>query len=223
MAQEYDPLQGIGVSTRSFRVTGKDLRLIRGWDKRKSEPSAVIKSFNLYFSGKAESQKDGVRPKGSHEIIRQLELTLRSNFDAATRWVEIKTMMGLGTGEEKAPPETKLARLMGMQRDYFDENAPTAQLFFINSDRELGIAAAWHLECLFPQETFDQMAQDWENGLEEIILHIDWCVGFFEDPHAPPSFPSNWVPIRLTEKGPLEPMMGWVDYISWIPNRRNLR
>ena len=218
--QSYDPLGGLGIGHRLFRLKVRNLSLVRGW-RKDSASSVVTGNFNLNFSGIAQSLKDGVRPLGSTEIIRQFSLIFRPDSDSAANWSDIKQMtQGPNAGVDNLSNETKLTRILRAQREAFDETPPTAHLIYSSAAPDFQIKEGWHLQCEIPQIILDQIAEDWENGLQEINLSIDWKFGLIDDQDAPSFVPANWVPIRLKEDANFEQMRGWVSDVSWTPIRK---
>ena len=93
---------------------------------------------------------------------------------------------------------------------------PTATLFSLEADRELGIEEGWVIECTIPREVRDQLVQDILAGkANEISVGIKWLSGLVRDKHAPPSVTTTWGLFRTEADSSPEPLQGHVESLTW--------
>jgi len=100
--------------------------------------------------------------------------------------------------------------------NYFDSKSPTARLYIIEPEPEFIYKGEIVLHCIIPLHVFKKVLQDFsEKNSHAIRATISWTFQFIEDPHAPMNYPTNWVLLKYMPDSRLEPLMGYLEELSW--------
>ena len=95
-----------------------------------------------------------------------------------------------------------------------NSSPPTAVLFVVERDLELGNPEGWWIECAVPQAVFDSLdADNMAQHVRNLQVGIKWVNGIVQDVHAPPSVPTIWG-MRPRKYGS-DPLRGHVTSIRW--------
>jgi hypothetical protein len=135
------------------------------------------------MSGDGVLETDSVCVIGSSEQTKEFRLTLRTDENIAEEWDYNKRNWEALVPHGEGTPEQRLRKHIFEQ---LDDKPPTATLFPMEEDRELGIDGGWWMEVNLPANVLSQLQDDlMASRTSKIELGIKWVAGLVFDQHAP--------------------------------------
>lgn len=210
------PFGGFGFAIRTFWIEGSDLSLLRRWSQPFQPDSGpddlpLQEWFSTIITGKAMCEKDNVCEIGSTQQTKEFELTIRPR--AAVSGITDDLYEHSDESIEGSTPESRLSAEIAKQ---CSKSPPTATLFLLNDNWEIGTKGGWFLDCAVPANVFNQLEAEVQSNLAcNLRLGIKWIAGLVQDKYAPPSFPTSWGLFRVPGQTTPDPLYGHVTLITW--------
>jgi hypothetical protein len=206
------PFGGYGFAIRTFWIEGTDLTVSRRW-RREEYGIGGGDRFSTSIEGKAVSEKDDVCVIGkSDRETKEFALTIKSDEHAKQEWDHSSSIEALVAGGDKS--STPELRVKFHAFETFSKNSPTATLFVMDDDWEIGSKGGWSIECAIPSSVLAQFeAELLVQRVHKLFIGIEWKGGLVRDEHAPPSVPTSWGLFTIAETP--EPLRGYVNSIGW--------
>ncbi len=206
-----EPFEGFGFTGRYFYVEVTNLAVRRYWSGESGNGEKAAK-VSIYIHGKGFLETDSVCIIGSDERSREFSVTLRSDEFVREEWKENKGNEEVVTPHGDSTPELRIRKRIF---DELDKTAPTAILYFVEEDWEVGLKSGWGMECKLPLVVLRQIEEDLiANKTQNITLAIKWEAGLIQNEHAPPSVPTTWGLFKIDKRGGPEPLRGHASSFS---------
>lgn len=212
--EESFSYNGFGYAIRTFYIVVSNLRVVRSW-------SAVLlpgwddgDEFSTMIIGHATCDPDKVCVIGSPNRTNNFNLTMRAktNEQVKSHWEWEKAERGW----EKAEDVSVEGRVRKIIREQLDINPPTAVLFHVEKDKEIGFDEHWSIECAVLPSVLPQLVDDTiSRRAAELRIGISWVGGLIQDKYAPPSVPTTWGLMARDNSGGSEALHGHITNVSW--------
>jgi hypothetical protein len=207
------PFGGYGFAIRTFWVVGSDLIVARRWKKDDTAEKSSADHLRGLIRGRAISRHDSVGIIGKDNPVKEFSLYVKNDDKIIEEWESVRQLYELELPHNSSTPEM---RIRSHIFDELNKNPPSATLFFVEADWELGIDAGWTLECAIPSHVFVQLEAELAAGrATEVVFGIRWEGGLVYDEHAPPGYPTSWGLMCVANGKSPEPLRGHVEHIHW--------
>ena len=212
-----DAYGGYGFAIRTFWFNVTDLHLHRCW----SRESLITDKpeFSEFVLGKAVS-KDRVGVIGREGAVNEFDFTLTVDTDTKESWDEHRRISGFDTADHSnfKPEHVRIKKLI---HERLNADPPTAALFTIEADWEIGNKAGWFIECKVPPDIFSKITNEIASmTVNSVSIGVEWEAGLVQEEYAPPSVPTIWGLFCLEENRSPEMLHGHVKSVRWSPANR---